>query len=127
MTVPAGAAAWNALLPDGTQWLSGSRAAPGFAVVTRPWTLLRGAGPAGDRRMRAYLPVPSPEQPLIVASWDADVMRYLAGAVLSVPPATGPVLSLLLTAGLRLFRHRAIWFLAAARPGGGVVFVGRAG
>jgi hypothetical protein len=125
MTAPAGtAAAWHALLPGGTVWQPGHRAAPGCAVVSSPWALLKGARPG--RAARAYLPVPSPRHPVIVASWDADVLRYLAGAVLSVPPSTGPVLSLLLTAGLRLFRHRAIWFLLAARPGGGVVLVGDA-
>jgi hypothetical protein len=120
------AAAWRALLPGGTVWQPGPRPAPGCAVVSRPWALLRGARRGGPGGARAYLPVPSAQQPVIVASWDKDVMRYLAGAVLSVPPATGPVLSLLLTAGLRLFRHRAVWFLLAARPGGGMVFVGTA-
>jgi len=118
------AAAWHALLPGGTRWQPGGRVAPGCAVVSPPWALLRRARPG--RSARAYVPVPSPQQPLIVASWDADVLRYLAGAVLSVPPSTGPVLSLLLTVGLRLFRHRVVWFLLAARPGGGMVFVGAA-
>ncbi len=121
------AAAWHALLPGGTVWLPGHQAAPGSAVVSTPWVLLRGRRTGRAGTARAYLPVPSPRHPVIVASWDADVMRYLAGAVLSVPPATGPVLSLLLTAGLRLFRHRALWFLAAARPGAGIVLVGGAG
>lgn len=121
------AAAWHALLPGGTVWQSGGRAAPGSAVVSSPWVLLRRRRLGVAGAARAYLPVPSPRHPVIVASWDADVMRYLAGAVISVPPATGPVLSLLLTAALRLFRHRALWFLAAARPGGGVVLVGSAG
>lgn len=117
-------AAWDALLPDGTVWLAGSAPAAGRAVVTRPWTLLRGAGPGGSR---AYLPLPSPRQPLVVASWDPDVLRYLASSVLSVPPATGPALSLLLTALRPLLRYRAFWFLAAARPGGAAVLVGDRG
>jgi hypothetical protein len=129
MTGAAGPAdAWRALLPDGTVWQAGPRVAPGRAVVARPWALLlRRARPGRARVARAYLPVPSPRQPVIVASWDADVLRYLADAVLSVPPATGGALSLLLTAGLRLLRHRVVWFLLAARPGGRMVFLGRGG
>jgi hypothetical protein len=53
-----------------------------------------------------YIVVPSRRRPLIVASRDADVLRYLAGSVLSVPPGTGPVSGLLVTVGLRAFRPR---------------------
>jgi hypothetical protein len=59
-----------------------------------------------------YIAVPSRRRPLIVASWDAAVLRYLAASVLSVPPGTGPVLSLLVTVGLRVFRYPGSMFLA---------------
>ena len=59
-----------------------------------------------------YIAVPSRQRPLIVASWDPAVLRYLAASVLSVPPGTGPVLSLLVTIGLRVFRHPGSMFLA---------------
>ncbi len=59
-----------------------------------------------------YLAVPSRRRPLIVASWDPAVLRYLAASVLSVPPGAGPVLTLLVTIGLRVFRHPGSMFLA---------------
>lgn len=59
-----------------------------------------------------YVVVPSRRRPLIVASWDPGVLRYLAASVLSVPPGTGPVLSLLVTIGLRAFQHPGAMFLA---------------
>ena len=43
--------------------------------------------------------MPSRQRPLIVASWDRAVLRYLADTVLSVPPGTGQVLSMVLTVG----------------------------
>lgn len=58
-----------------------------------------------------YIVVPSRRRPLIVASRDPAVLRYLAASVLSVPPGTGPVLSLLVTIGLRAFRHPGSMFL----------------
>jgi hypothetical protein len=58
-----------------------------------------------------YIVLPSPRHPLIVASRDPAVLRYLAANVLSVPPGAGPVLSLLVTIGLRAFRHRGAAFL----------------
>ena len=88
--------------------------------------------PASDAAWRALLPcgtyvaVPSRQRPLIIASWDPAVLRYLADTVLSVPPGTGPGLSLLLTAGLRLFRHPVPWILAVMLRAGDVVLVGRA-
>jgi hypothetical protein len=53
-----------------------------------------------------YIVVPSRRRPLIVASRDAAVLRYLAASVLSVPPGTGPVPGLLVTVALHVFRHR---------------------
>lgn len=63
-----------------------------------------------------YLVVPSRRRPLIIASRDPAVLRYLAASVLSVPPGTGPVLSAVLTIGLRVSRHLAAVFLMAGRP-----------
>ena len=125
---PADDAAWAALLPGGTVWLSrpprrGSTAA-GFAAAVAPWSLR--SRPERRGSVRAYIAVPSRQRPLIVASWDRKVLRYLADTVLSVPPGTGPVLSLVLTIGLRMFRYPGSWILAAALRIGGAVLVGRA-
>jgi aminoglycoside phosphotransferase (APT) family kinase protein len=49
-----------------------------------------------------YVAIPPRGRPLIVASRDAGVLRYLADSVLSVPPGTGSALGLPLTAGLRV-------------------------
>ncbi|MGH3222739.1 MAG: hypothetical protein ACRDPY_29270 [Streptosporangiaceae bacterium] len=106
-------AAWSALLPAGTVRVS----QPG------PWALRARPGSG----VRAYIAVPSRRRPLVVASWDRAVLRYLADSVLSVPPGAGPVLSMVVTAGLRMFRYRAPWLLAAALRMGGAVLVGRPG
>lgn len=58
-----------------------------------------------------YIAVPSRRRPLIVASRDPAVLRYLAASVLSVPPGTGPVPGMLVTIGLRALRCRACAFL----------------
>ncbi|HXC80337.1 MAG TPA: hypothetical protein VNV62_00670 [Trebonia sp.] len=60
---------------------------------------IRGLLPPGH-----YIVVPSRRSPLIVASRDRAVLRYLAASVLSVPPGTGHVLGLPLTIALRAFR-----------------------
>jgi hypothetical protein len=124
---PADDAAWAALLPPGTVWLTrrpARRAAwtTGFAVAVAPWSLRSRPRP----RVRAYIAVPSGQHPLIVASWDRAVLRYLADTVLSVPPGAGPVLSMVLTAGLRTFKYPASWRLAVALRAGRAVLVGRA-
>jgi hypothetical protein len=80
---------------------------------------LTGLVPAGR-----YVGVPR-RRPLIVASWDRDVLRYLADSVLSVPPGAGPAVSMVVTVGLRMFRYPASWLLAAVFRMGGVVLVGR--
>jgi hypothetical protein len=125
-TTPAGAAAWAALLPEGTVWLSRpprrAGITAGFAAATAPWSLR--SGPRD--RIRAYVAMPSRQRPLIVASWDRAVLRYLAATVLSVPPGTGQPLSALLTAGLRIFRYRWSWRLALMLRVGGAVLIGRA-
>ena len=123
---PADDAAWTALLPGGTVWLPRpprrAGATVSFAAAVAPWSLRS----RPDRRVRAYIAVPSRQRPLIVASWDRAVLRYLADAVLSVPPGAGPVLSMMLTLGLRMFRYPGSWLLAVVLRAGGAVLVGRA-
>jgi hypothetical protein len=116
---PADDAAWAALLPGGTVWLSRPprRAEPqitsaGFAAGAAPWSLRSRPG----RRVRSYVAVPSRRRPLIVASWDRAVLRYLADSLVSA----------VLTAGLRMFRYPGSWRLAVALRAGGAVLVGRA-
>jgi hypothetical protein len=121
---PADDAAWAALLPGGTVWLARPprrASAAGFAAAAAPWSLRMRPG----RRVRAYVAVPSRQHPLVVASWDRAVLRYLADTVLSVPPGTGQLLSAVLTVGLRLFRHPGSWRLAIVLRAGGAVLVGR--
>jgi hypothetical protein len=125
-TGPADDAAWAALLPGGTVWLSRpprrAGAAAGFAWAVTPWSLRR----RPRQGARAYVAVPSRQRPLIVASWDRAVLRYVADTVLSVPPGAGQVLSAVLTIGLRTLRYRGPWLLAVALRAGGAVLVGRA-
>jgi hypothetical protein len=125
---PADDAAWAALLPGGTIWLSRPprRAGPQiaaacFAAAAAPWSLHR----RPERRIRAYVAVPSRQRPLIVASWDRAVLRYLADTVLCVPPGTGQLLSMVLTLGFRMFRYPGSWLLAVILRAGGAVLVGR--
>jgi hypothetical protein len=123
---PADDAAWAALLPDGTVWLSRparrTRIAAGSAAAAAPWALRSRPGSA----VRAYVAVPSRQRPLIVASWDRVVLRYLADTVLSVPPGTGRVLSAVLSIGLRMLRFPGTWRIAVVFRAGGAVLVGRA-
>jgi len=115
--VTSNAAAWTALLPGGAV----------VAIAAPPWAL-RGRSETGDPAgTRTYIAVPSRERPLLVASRDPEVLRYLADSVLSVPPGAGPAVSLVLTVGLRLLRYRGSWILAAALRAAGVVRVGRPG
>jgi hypothetical protein len=86
--------------------------------------------PADDAAWAALLPagryITVPRQrPLIVASWDRAVLRYLADAVLSVPPGAGQLVSMVVTVGLRMFRYPGSWLLAVALRLGGVVMIGR--
>lgn len=123
---PADDAAWAALLPGGTVWLARpprrAGATGSFAAAAAPWSLRTRPG----RRVRAYVAVPSRQHPLVVASWDRAVLRYLADTVLSVPPGTGQLRSAVLTVGLRLSRHPGSWRLAILLRAGGAVLVGRA-
>ncbi|MBO0823049.1 MAG: hypothetical protein J2P27_04205, partial [Actinobacteria bacterium] len=97
--------------------------ATGFAAAAAPWSLR----PRPGHRVRAYVAVPSRQHPLIVASWDRAVLRYLADTVLSVPPGAGQLISAVVTVGLRFFRYPVSWLLAIMLRAGGAVLVGRAG
>jgi hypothetical protein len=127
---PADDAAWAALLPGGTVWLSrpprrsGTTAGPsaGFAAAVAQWSLRS----RPERGARAYVAVPSRRRPLIVASWDRAVLRYLADTVLSVPPGTGRTVSAVLSIGLRMLRFPGMWRIAVVFRAGGAVLVGRA-
>lgn len=130
------AAAWSAVLPPGTIWLSGGPSqlrapanlranqlrCPAVAVAAPPWAL---RGRPADSSL-AYIAVPSRERPLLVASRDPAVLRYLADSVLSVPPGAKGFASFALTLGLRTLRLRLTWMLAALVRAGGVVLVRRA-
>src|SRR4029079_2407467 len=101
-TAPIDDAAWAALLPGGTVWLSRPPRRTGpqvtaasFDTAAAPWSLRS----RPECHLRAYIAVPSRRHPLIVASWDRAVLRYLADAVLSVPPGVGQGRSMILTAG----------------------------
>ena len=134
-------AAWAALLPDGTGWLPGHQRmasrrlrralaglppGPGLAIAASPWAFRR-RGKAAAGALRAYIAVPSRQSPVLVASRDPAVLRYVAASVLSVPPGAGPLPSIVLTAGLRLLRLPAMWILAAILRAGRGVLVGRPG
>jgi hypothetical protein len=132
-------AAWTALLPAGTVWLPGHQRmaarrlrralaglppGPGLAISASPWAF---RCYRGKDAMRSYIAVPSRQSPVLVASRDPAVLRYVADSVLSVPPGAGPLPSMALTAGLRLLRLPAAWILAAILRAGRVVLVGRPG
>jgi hypothetical protein len=143
MSQPPAAAAWQALLPSGTAWLPGrgrlgarrlrrvlAGLPPGANVVAPafPWVFGRYGECAGDGiPLRAYVAVPSRERPLLVASRDPRVLRYVAGSVLSVPPGAGPLASFALTPALRILRVPAAWVLAVWAGAAAVVLVGRSG
>jgi hypothetical protein len=140
MTGPAAAAAWDVLLPGGVTWLPGRggsaerrlrRALAGLppgacvAAPARPWPPRRPAAGGPPGTIRSYVAVRSRRRPLLVASRDPAVLRYVADSVFPVPPGAGPLRSLVLTAGLRLLRHRAAWTLATAAGAAELVLVGR--
>ena len=135
-------AAWAALLPGGTVWVPGHRRMaarrlrralaglpPGSsrAIAASPWAARRGRRKDASATLRAYIAVPSRQDPVLVASRDPAVLRYVAGSVLSVPPGAGPLPSLALTAGLRLLRLPAAWILVTVLRAGRVVLLGRPG
>jgi hypothetical protein len=140
---PPAAAAWEALLPSGTVWLPGRRRfgarrlrqvltdlPPGTSAIAPafPWAFRRYRESAGDYfPLRAYIAVPSRQRPLLVASRDPSVLRYVASSVLSVPPGAGPLASIAATPVLRILRVPAAWVLAAWAGVAGVVLIGRSG
>jgi hypothetical protein len=140
---PPAAAAWDALLPSGTTWLPGrgrfgarrlrralAGLPPGTVAIAPafPWAFRRYEETAGDRfALRAYVAVPSRQRPLLVASRDPRVLRYVASSLLSVPPGAGPLASIVLTPVLRILRLPATWVLAVWAGVAGVVLVGRSG
>ena len=135
-------AAWAALLPEGAAWLperdGGRRSSarlrhalrglpPGSVRATPGARWGRGGGPraAGAKAARTYLAFPSSRRPLLIASRDDAVLRYVATSVVSVPPGSGPVPTMVLTAGLRVLRRQAGWSLATLLGAVRVVLVGR--
>jgi hypothetical protein len=141
---PGGSAAWATLLPGDTIWLSSHgqlrtrrlrrtlAADPQSrcrAVIEAPWSFGRTRRPddaVESVALQAYVAFPSCERPILVASRDAAVLRYVADSVLSVPPGAGLVPSMVLTAGLRLLRLPTMWNFAAIVRAAGVILVGRA-
>jgi hypothetical protein len=136
----ADAAAWTALLPSAASWSPAGRPQsarrigramaslePGqcLAIPASPWSFSRAAGAAGPGATAAYVAFPSRQRPVLVASRDAAVLRYIADSVLSVPPGAGQIPSIVLTAGLRLLRFPVIWNVAAIIRAAGLVVVGR--
>jgi hypothetical protein len=139
----ADAAAWAALLPGAASWSTAGRPQsarrigramaglePGqcLAIPASPWSFARAAGAAGaadPAAAAAYVAFPSRQRPVLVASRDAAVLRYVADSVLSVPPGAGQIPSMVLTAGLRLLRFPFIWNVAAIMRAAGLVVVGR--
>jgi hypothetical protein len=119
--------AWQAVLPPDTRWLSGPDAGARrlgrdqgsacpqqpWAARMRPWALPRSGDRGDPAGVRSYIAVPSQQAPILIASRDREVLRYVAGSVLSVPPGTGSAASMVLTAGLRLLRFRLAWNLLA--------------
>lgn len=120
-------AAWTAVLPPGTSWLPGHRlghrrpttagraASPGrrLAATAPPWSLAASRSGADADGPRSYVAVPSQRAPVLIASRDPAVLRYVARSVLSVPPGAGTAASMVLTAGLAVLRFRLAWNLLA--------------
>jgi hypothetical protein len=134
--------AWSALLPDDTVRLAGR--GPGGArrfrrigvsvpegrtwtMVGAPWTHGRNP-PAGTTSnaqvVHSYVTYPR-EMPVVIASKDAAVLRYVANSVLSVPPGAGRVPSMLFTSGLRMLRRPIMWTFASIVRAAGTVLVGK--
>ena len=135
---------WSVLLPDNTirlpgRGLGGARrlrrvvvSAPQGATWTMagaPWTHGRivHRGTSFDAYVvHSYVTYPR-DMPVVVASKDAAVLRYVVTSVLSVPPGAGRIPSMVLTSGLRLLRLPIMWTCAAAVRVAGTVLVGRSG
>ena len=134
--------AWSALLPDDTVRLSGRghggarRFRRGVVSVPegRTWTMVgtpwtHGRNAHGDTTSNAhvvhsYVTYPR-EMPVVIASKDAAVLRYVANSVLSVPPGAGRLPSVVFTSGLRILRRPILWSFASVVRAAGTVLVGR--
>jgi hypothetical protein len=132
---------WSVLLPDDTIRLPGRgrRARRLHRVVAavpqgRTWAI---AGPPWSHRhnvhraaksdadvVHTYVTYPR-DRPIVIASKDPVVLRYVATSVLSVPPGAGRIPSMVFTSGLRLLRLPMMWTLAAVVRAAGTVLVGR--
>lgn len=67
------------------------------------------------------------ESPILIASKDTAVLRYVADSVLSVPPGAGRIRSMIFTSGLRLLRLPIVWSFAAVVRATDMALVGRSG
>lgn len=142
MSAPGDSPAWSALLPDDTIWLCGHghrgarrlRRAVASVPPGRTWTIA-GQPFASQRNslreqgveahgVHPYVALPH-EKPMLIASNDAAVLRYVADSVLSVPPGAGRIPSILFTTGLRLLRLPFMWSFAAVVRATDMVIVGR--
>jgi hypothetical protein len=116
--------AWSALLSDNTIQLRGR----GHGGARRfRWTY-RGVGQAEEtveaHGVHSYVTYPR-SRPIVIASNDSAVLRYVADSVLSVPPGAGRIPSMFFTSGLRLLRLPITWSCAAVVRATGMVAVGR--
>lgn len=128
--------AWSVLLPDDTIRLPGRGHGARRAVVSVPkgrtWAITGAPWSHGHNTnsdtdvVRSYVTYPR-HTPVVIASRDAAVLRYVATSVLSVPPRAGRIPSILFTSGLRLLRLSITWTCAAALRAAGTVLVGRSG
>jgi hypothetical protein len=142
-SAPGDSPAWSALLPDDTIWLltRGHQGARRFShgaasVPDGNWTIA--GSPSAYRRsshrdqrslaydVHPYVTYPY-LQPIVIASKDTAVLRYVADSVLSVPPGAGRIPSMMFTSGLRLLRQPIMWSVAAVVRATGTVLVGRSG
>lgn len=133
--------AWSALLPEDTAWpplparpwsrrareLADTAAASDgwLAVPVPPWRSGQVTRIAAPGSVRAYVAFPSRERAILIASKDAAVLRYVAGAILSPPPGAGRAASVAMTVGLRLLRWPVAWTIAAAFRAASLVLIGR--
>jgi hypothetical protein len=143
-SAPGDSPAWSALLPDDTIWLFGrghqgarrcrravASVPPGrtWTIAGPPWAFRRNSHPdqtSEAHAVHSYVAYPH-ENPILIASKDAAVLRYVADSVLSVPPGAGRIPSIMFTSGMRLLRLPLAWSFAAAVRATGMVLVGRSG
>jgi hypothetical protein len=134
--------AWSVLLPEDTIRLPGRghgsrqfrRVMPSvpegrtWAIIGAPWSCGRNEQSMSSDAdvVHAYAIYPR-HCPVVVASKDAAVLRYVATSVLSVPPGAGRILSVVFTSGMRLLRLPIMWTFAAVARASATVLVGRAG